>query len=93
MDESSAEVIAEFPERGLHWVKGQVEAVLSETEDYVREKPAQSLLYAFIAGYILNRLPMGRILSGFFRLLVVTLRPAILIYGATKLYQSAQEEE
>lgn len=93
MDESSAEVIAEFPERGLHWVKGQVEAVLNETEDYVREKPAQSLLYAFAAGYILNRLPVGRILSGLFRLLVVALRPAILIYGATKLYQAAQEEE
>jgi len=93
MNQSSAEVVAEFPERGLHWVKGQVEAVLSETEDYVREKPAQSLLYALVAGYILNRLPVGRILSGFFRLLVVVLRPAILIYGATKLYQAAQDEE
>lgn len=93
MNQSSAEVVAEFPERGLHWVKGQVEAVLSETEDYVREKPAQSLLYALVAGYILNRLPVGRILSGVFRLLVVALRPAILIYGATKLYQAAQDEE
>jgi hypothetical protein len=93
MNQSSAEVVAELPERGLHWVKGQVEAVLSETEDYVREKPAQSLLCAFVAGYILNRLPVGRILSGFFHLLVVALRPAILIYGATKLYQAAQEEE
>ena len=93
MNQSSAEVVAEFPERGLHWVKGQVEAVLSETEDYVREKPAQSLLYALVAGYILNRLPVGRILSGFFRLLVVALRPAILIYGATKMYKAAQDEE
>jgi hypothetical protein len=59
----------------------------------VREKPAQSLLYAFIAGYILNRLPIGRILSGLLRLLVVALRPAILIYGASKLYQAAREEE
>lgn len=93
MNQSSAEVVAEFPERGLHWVKGQVEAVLGETEDYVREKPVQSLLYALLAGYILNRLPVGRILSGVFRLLVVALRPAILIYGATKLYQAAQDEE
>jgi len=59
----------------------------------VREKPAQSVLFAFIAGYILNRLPIGRILAGLFRFLVVALRPAILIYGATKLYQAAQEEE
>jgi hypothetical protein len=93
MDQSSAEVAAELPERGVQWVKDQVEAVLSETEDYVREKPAQSLLCAFVAGYILNRLPLGRILSSLFRLLIVALRPAILIYGAVKLYQAAQEEE
>jgi hypothetical protein len=92
MDQSSAEVVAELPERGVQWVKDQVEAVLSETEDYVREKPAQSLVCAFVAGYVLNRLPLGRVLSGLLRLLIVALRPAILIYGAAKLYQAAQEE-
>jgi len=93
MDHSSAEVLAEFPERGLHWAKEQFETVLSETEDYVREKPAESLLCALVVGYILNRLPVGRILGGLFRLLIVALRPAILIYGATKLYQAVREEE
>jgi hypothetical protein len=93
MDQSSAEVAAELPERGVQWVKDQVEAVLSETEDYVREKPAQSLVWAFVAGYVLNRLPLGRVLSGLLRLLIVALRPAILIYGAAKLYQAAQEEQ
>ena len=93
MNRSSAEVAAEFPERGLHWMKEQVETVLSETEDYVRERPAQSLLCAFMAGYILNRLPLGRVVGGLFRLLVAALRPAILIYGAAKLYQAAQEEK
>jgi len=93
MDRSSAEVAAEYPERGVHWVKEQIEAALSETEEYVREKPAQSLLCAFVAGYILNRLPLGRIVNGLFRLLVAALRPAILIYGAAKLYQAAQEEK
>ncbi len=93
MDQSTAEVAAELPERGVQWVKDQVEAVLSETEDYVREKPAQSLVWAFVAGYVLNRLPLGRVLSGLLRLLIVALRPAILIYGAAKLYQAAQEEQ
>src|SRR5206468_6426705 len=93
MDQLSAEVAAELPERGVQWVKDQVEAVLSETEDYVREKPAQSLVWAFVAGYVLNRLPLGRVLSGLLRLLIVALRPAILIYGAAKLYQAAQEEQ
>jgi len=93
MDQLSAEVAAELPERGVQWVKDQVEAVLSETEDYVREKPAQSLVWAFVAGYVLNRLPLGRVLSGLLRLLIVALRPAILIYGAAKLYQAAQAEQ
>jgi len=93
MDQSSAEVAAELPERGVQWVKDQVETVLSETEDYVREKAAQSLVWAFVAGYVLNRLPLGRVLSGLLRLLIVALRPAILIYGAAKLYQAAQEEQ
>lgn len=93
MDYSSAEALAEFPERGLHWAKEQFETVLSETEDYVRGKPAESLLCALAIGYILNRLPVGRILAGLFRVLLVALRPAILIYGATKLYHAVQEEE
>ena len=93
MDQLSAEVAAELPERGVQWVKDQVETVLSETEDYVREKPAQSLMWAFVAGYVLNRLPLGRVLSGLLRLLIVALKPAILLYGAAKLYQAAQEEQ
>lgn len=77
----------------MQWVKDRVEAAVNETGDYVREKPTQSLLYAFAAGYILNRLPLGRVIGGLLRLLMVSLRPAIVIYGAAKLYQSAQERE
>ena len=93
MDQLSAEMVAEFPERGMQWVKDRVEAAVNEAGDYVREKPTQSLLYAFAAGYILNRLPLGRVIGGLLRLLMVALRPAIVIYGAAKLYQSAQERE
>ena len=93
MDQLSPEMVAEFPERGMQWVKDRVEAVVSETGDYVREKPTQSLLYAFAVGYVLNRLPLGRVLAGLLRLLIMALKPAVLIYGATKLYQSAQDRE
>lgn len=93
MDQLSAEIVAEFPERGMQWVKDQVEAVVNDTGEYVREKPTQSLLYAFAAGYIINRLPVGRVLGGFLRLLMLALKPAVLIYGAAKLYHAAQERE
>jgi hypothetical protein len=93
MDQLSPEIVAEFPERGMQWVKDRVETAVSETGEYVREKPTQSLFYAFAVGYVLNRLPLGRVLAGVLRLLFVALKPAILIYGAAKLYRSAQEGE
>ena len=93
MDQLSAEMVAEFPERGMQWVKDRVDAVASETGEYVREKPTQSLLYAFAAGYVLNRLPLGRVLGGVIRLLMFALKPAVLIYGAAKLYQTAQQQD
>jgi hypothetical protein len=93
MDERSAGTSEDLALRGLRYTKEQFDDVLGQTEKYVRENPGQSLLYAFVAGYILNRLPIGRIASGLLRLSFVALRPAILFYGASKLYQAAQDEE
>lgn len=93
MDEQFAALPEDFAERGLRYTKDQFEQILQQTEDYVREKPAQSLFYALTAGFILNRLPIGRILGTMIRLLLIAFKPAILIYGATKLYQAAQREE
>ncbi|HEV2047010.1 MAG TPA: hypothetical protein VGQ95_10475 [Chthoniobacterales bacterium] len=83
----------DLAERGLRYTREQFAEIRHQTEDYVRENPAQSLFYAFVAGLILNRLPVGRVLGGVFRLAVFALKPAILIYGATKLYQSVEDEE
>ena len=80
-------------ERGLRYTKDQFEQILEQTEEYVRENPARSVAYALVAGFILNRLPIGRILSGITRLAFIAFKPAILAYGATKLYQATQSEE
>jgi hypothetical protein len=93
MNQSPAQAVVDFPERGVQWVKEQLDAVLTETEQCVREKPTQSLLCAFAAGYILERLPLGRIAAGLLRLLLFALKPALLIYGVAKLYQAIREEE
>ena len=77
----------------MQWVKDRVGVVVNETGEYVREKPTQSLLYAFAAGYVLNRLPLARVIAGFLRLLMFALKPAVLIYGAAKLYQATQQRE
>ena len=78
--------------RGVHYTKEQLEDVIGQAEEYVRENPGQALLYAFVAGYVLNRLPLGGMVRGLVRLSLFALRPAMLVYGAAKLYQAAQEE-
>jgi hypothetical protein len=83
----------DLAERGLRYTREHFDELVTQTETYVRENPVQSVAYAVIAGFVLNRLGIGRILSGVVRLLLFALKPAILIYGAAKLYEAAQEEE
>jgi hypothetical protein len=92
MDEQFAGMPEDIAERGLQYTKDQFEHLLSQTEGFVRENPARALGYALAAGFILNRLPLGRILGGVARLALVAFKPAILMYGATKIYQAAQAQ-
>jgi hypothetical protein len=82
----------DYATRGMRYTRDQFGQVLQQTEEYVRDKPVQSVGYALLAGFILNKLPIFRIFGGLLRLLVMAAKPAILIYGATKLYKAAQEE-
>jgi hypothetical protein len=93
MDEEISGTSGDLAERGLRYTKDQFEQILEQTEEYVRENPARSVAYALIAGFILNRLPIGRILGGITRLVLIAFKPAILAYGATKLYQAAQGDD
>ena len=91
MDEQLAGT-EDIAERGLRYTKEQFEQIMEQTEEYVRENPTRALVYAAVAGLVIDRLPICRILSGLARLSLIAIKPAILIYGATKLYQAAQED-
>jgi hypothetical protein len=93
MEEDFSGTSGDIAERGLRYTKDQLEQVLEQTEEYVRENPARSVAYALLAGFILNRLPIGRIVGGLVRLVFIAFKPAVLAYGATKLYQAAQTSE
>jgi hypothetical protein len=93
MDEQFSGTSADVADRGLRYTKDQLEQVLEQTEEYVRENPGRSIAYALAAGFILNRLPIGRIVSGFLRLALIAFKPAIMAYGATKIYQAVQGDE
>ena len=93
MAKKSPEASEDFALRSLNYTKEQFEEVLGQTEQYVRENPGQALLYAFVAGYVLNQLPVVGLFRGLVRLSLFALKPAVLIYGATKLYTALQDEE
>ena len=92
-EQPAEELTQDIALRGYRYTKDQVDEVLHQTEVYVRENPGQSMLYAFVAGYLLNWLPIGRIVSMIFRLLLVALKPAALIYGASRAYQALQDDK
>lgn len=83
----------DLAERGIQYTMEQWNEIMTQTEDYVRANPSKALLYGVAAGFIIDRLPVFRIFGIFVRLLLMALKPAILIYGATKLYQIAQNDE
>jgi len=83
----------DIAERSLRYTREQIDQLMEQTEDYVRENPMRAVGYAVVAGLVLDRLPVCRILSGVARLSLMAMKPAILIYGATKIYQATQNEE
>lgn len=83
----------DIAERGLRYTKEQFEQLLDQTGEYVRENPTRAIAYAALAGVVIDRLPVCRLLSGLVRLSLFALKPAVLIYGATKIYQSVQQDE
>ncbi len=91
MEEQIAE--ADFAERSLRYTRDQWDQLLEQTEEFVRENPTRAVGYAVLAGVVLDRLPVFRIFGGLARLSLMALKPAILIYGATKLYQVAQTQD
>ncbi len=87
------QVSQDFAERGVQYTREQVERLLEQLEMYVRENPMRAVGYALLAGLVIDRLPVFRLTGGLTRLALMALKPAILIYGATKIYQAVQENE
>lgn len=92
-NQQTTEAAGDIAERGIQYTKEQWDEILAQTEDYVRANPTRSILYAAAAGFILDRLPIFWIFGAFARLVLKAFKPAILIYGATKLYQVLKAED
>jgi hypothetical protein len=92
MKQTSAGTSEDIVVRGFQYTKDQLDEVVGQVGEYVRENPGQALLYAFVAGYVLNRLPVGGLLRGLVKLSIFGLKPAMMIYGGTKVYEAIQED-
>jgi len=62
-------------------------------EDRIRKSPAAAVLGAVAAGYLLHRLPVRAILVTQVRVLAALTPPALLLFGAAKLYEFLQRQE
>jgi len=91
--QQTSEAPGDIAERGIQYTKEQWDEIVAQTEEYVRANPTRSILYAAAAGFILDRLPIFRIFGAFLRLLLKAFKPAILVYGVTKLYQILKAED
>ena len=88
-----AEAPEDIAQRGIRYTQEQWGEIIGQTEDYVRANPTRALCYGIAAGFLLDRLPIFRIIGGLLRLILMAFKPAVLIYGAMKLYQMVQNQE
>jgi hypothetical protein len=61
-------------------------------ENRIRKSPTTAVLGAVAAGYFLHRMPLRAILVTQVRVLSALTPPALLLYGAAKLYEFLQRQ-
>lgn len=61
--------------------------IVQRVESYAKEEPVKAASAAFGLGILLALLPVGGIVSGFFRLLFLLARPLLMILGVVKVFE------
>jgi len=61
------------------------ETYSKQCEENIRRSPLPSVLFAAAFGYLLQFLPVRRIMSGVIRVFLSLIQPAVLIFGAARL--------
>jgi len=62
-------------------------------ESRIRKSPTKAVLGAVAAGYLMHRLPMRAIVVTQVRVLSALTPPALLLFGAAKLFEFLQRQE
>jgi hypothetical protein len=70
-----------------------MDAFTARAEQYAREEPTRAVGAAFVVGIVLTLLPIGSIIAGLLRLAFALIRPALIVLGATKVYEEIQKRQ
>jgi hypothetical protein len=76
----------------IHKAEEGIARCVHDCEDFVRQSPTKAVLGALAAGYLLRNLPLRSILIAKVRLLTALAPPALVLYGAAKVYEFLQEQ-
>ncbi len=69
------------------------DALRQRTEDYVRDEPTKAVGIALAAGMLFTIVPVFRIVGGLLRVAILLAKPAIVIFGAMKVYEQYQKRD
>ena len=70
-----------------------IQSRYEKCESRIRSSPIEAVIGAVAAGYLLHRLPVRSIILTQVRVLSALTPPALLLFGATKLYEYFRKPE
>lgn len=71
--------------------KEYAEDCVQRLQSAIQEKPRVALLAALGAGFVLRRMPLGKIIGAQLKLTAGLIPPAIFAYGAAKVYETLKK--
>jgi hypothetical protein len=76
----------------IHKAEQSITHVVHDCEDFIRQSPTKAVVGALAAGYLLRNLPLRALLVAKVRLITALAPPALVLYGAAKVYEFIQEQ-
>ncbi len=98
MNDTSEQPVASLSmEEGVHVLLDNARQAICyryhKCNNRIRKSPTTSVIGAVAAGYLLHRLPVKSILVTQVRVLAALTPPALILFGAAKLYDFLRKQE
>ncbi len=73
--------------------KARIDRGVADAETKIREEPLKAVLIGTGAGLVLSRLPLFGILILLIRLVLWSIKPALLVFGITKAVEYVKKQQ